>query len=328
MKFVVCSDLHLGGSHYRKHDQDTLNVYMLNNFNNFKYIVDYCSINDIDFMVIPGDVFDRSNVSTYALYESKKLFDKAKEHLPLGVYAVKGNHDKSDILDKKGFTAIDLLDINSYHTSGTDKIDDINFVFVPWGEQIDTDLIDHNAKYNILVTHAYPKDYFAYLRSSDDEAEDVLKPEIATQFDMVLTGHYHSTDEFIINNTKFINPGSISPSTSTKGHEPCFFIVDTNDLSYQRINIPNAMKIIYAETKNIDEYLNNIQDNNIYRIKSVKPADKLALIKAQRKATDIQITVEKVERKEIKKIDDFWDFIHNDHPEYEKEFRDIVGVSE
>lgn len=320
MLIGIGSDFHMGGSHYQKNGKDGLNRYMTKNFEVVEWVVNYFKKRGITTILNGGDLFDSANVTTYSLIRANKIFEGIEMHTD------KGNHDDTSLLKKEGISAMNLVKgVIPYNTPGSVVLGGVNFVFIPWGYEIDETLIKDDMK-NVLVAHGYPKSYLddrerSIYRSSTREGVLSNKSEL---FDLVITGHHHTTDVFEYHDTVYLNPGSINPSVTTRGHEPSIFVLDTDDLSFERIKIPCALKIIYVSLDDPTDFLANIDDENIYRITAKTQPDKKTLIEALRKSIDIQISYE-TKKHEAKQIDEFWSYIHKEWPIYEEEFKKVIS---
>ena len=143
---------------------------------------------------------------------------------------------------------------------------------------------------------------------------------------MVITGHYHNSDEFEREGVRYLNPGSISSSGNMKT-DPSVWILDTEDLSYEQVKIPCAISLKRSEPKDINDYLSKIEAEDIYRIKVGADAsiDRKLLLKAKRKALDLQLQLNVENMKSVKKekIDTFWDYVGKNKKEYLDDFKTV-----
>ena len=101
MKFAHLSDCHLGG--WREQELKELN------FQSFKYALDECKKEKVDFILIAGDLFDSAYPHIDILKETFREFRKVKE-AGIPVFLIAGSHDYSaagktflDVLEKAGF---------------------------------------------------------------------------------------------------------------------------------------------------------------------------------------------------------------------------------
>jgi predicted phosphodiesterase len=274
-----------------------------------------------------GDVFDYHQVTVNTLCEVRDLFAGFE------VYAVKGNHEDTSYLHKKGISAIDLVGFDHpYDTPGKAKVGKTNFVFSPWGYEIDLSLLEKDCK-NVLVAHGYPRQYVP--TSKDGRGEKREKNEggvLSTkseEFDLVITGHYHIADEFKIRGTRYLNPGSMSAFADAKGHKPSYWILDTDTLEYERCFIDESVTTLIheVETSDPDKSLGEIISSgseHIYRVKSDRLPDKKLLLEAGKSALVLQLKLDNkipANKKVEADIGDFWKYVKKRKPEYEEDFK-------
>lgn len=86
MKFLHCSDIHLGktlgGNRERYRDY----------FRAFSKVVDLALDEQVDFMIIAGDLFHRGSIAPSTLADTVEILEPLKEK-GIPVYAIEGNHD-------------------------------------------------------------------------------------------------------------------------------------------------------------------------------------------------------------------------------------------
>jgi len=101
MKFAHLADCHLGG--WRQEELQKLN------FLSFQKIIERCILENVDFVLISGDLFDSAYPPIEILKDSFAEFRKLKD-AKIPVYLIAGSHDFSasgktflDVLEKAGF---------------------------------------------------------------------------------------------------------------------------------------------------------------------------------------------------------------------------------
>lgn len=309
---------------YSKMDNKiNINRYMARQFESLEWIMSYLKGNSINTIVHGGDMFDSPRFTAYPVQRTRKLLDG------FDVYAIKGNHDDNGLLHDNSMSALDLLGINSIDEPMAKVIGGVNFVFIPWGYGIDVSLKRHGMK-NVLVAHGFPRDYLGDGEIHDTNGNGAYESVLSSKtldFDMVITGHYHNIDEFTKKNTVFLNPGSISASGNDDGNQHSIWILDTDTLSYERVKIPNSVRLITVKTDDINGALAAVNTEDIYRIyiSSKENIDRKVLFNARRVALDIQLKVssESASADETEKVDDFWSYV-SENSEYSDEFRKIL----
>lgn len=311
---AIISDTHFGGKHYTKVDKDTgLNRYMIKTLEIMESILQDLKKDGVDTIIIPGDTFDIANPTTYVLERVNKMFEG------FNVYAILGNHDSTSLLKQKQLGAIDLVGFNTIHRPVAKVIHNINFVFIPWGFEIDQSLVDPSKK-NILIIHGFIQQY-GYEVSN----ENIIDCSKLNGFDLVLAGHLHDLDIVKHNNTTLISPGSIMPSVINEDYQPGYYLLDTNSNELARKMIKNPVRLHKYTTEDPNEVLIKINKEDVYRITTNTLPDTKLLFDAKQIALDIKIKFDKKEddKKEIKKVGLIWEYMKDKYPEYLEEFKDI-----
>ncbi len=285
MKILHTADLHLG---------KTLNGYSLIDDQKFiiKKIEDIVLSENVDVVVIAGDIFDRAITSTEALDlfgEFALFMNKNKKHL----IAILGNHDGSRITFLNN-----ILKQNNIHIVdkvSKIKIDDVTFSLIPYqdihqfrsfyNEEFKTieeaykyaldDLGFDSSTFNVLVAH----DYFTYhmekLIESDSEIRmnigglDYLDVTMFKDYNYVALGHMHTKQKVGYDYIRY--SGSILKySFSEVRSNKCVVIVDSIDSSFNEIPlIPKRdlvdIKGTIEELTNPTTYRNYNYTNDFFR---------------------------------------------------------------
>ncbi len=96
MKIIHCGDIHLDSklsANYSKQKGKERNFEILNTF---VRMVDYAEKNDVEGILICGDLFDSKNVS---MLTKKTIKEVVEGHPSIIFFYLKGNHDSADILN-------------------------------------------------------------------------------------------------------------------------------------------------------------------------------------------------------------------------------------
>ena len=250
MKIAIIGDLHLGYKQYGLDDREQ------DFYDRWGQIIeDIISRQNIDMVLQLGDIFDNHIPSGIALYAYEKQLDKLLQY-NIPYYSITGNHT---LIRKQHFMSPDelfthLLDIQSLD----DKNIIINNVFIAGvkyrSESKKEELVDeinrqaeaaqqHNGLKILLLHQAVDVDllYGAELSEQD------LPTHI---FDYIFIGHLHSRIERKHGNCLIIYPGSIERSNTTEARDENnrgkgFVILDTDNNSYEVINIPCSRRFIF-----------------------------------------------------------------------------------
>ncbi|HID55860.1 TPA: exonuclease SbcCD subunit D [Candidatus Poribacteria bacterium] len=88
LNFLHCADLHLGRSQFNSEER-------FEDFGRaFGQIVEYALENEIDFLLICGDLFDRRNINAQTLIQATYHMKRLKDN-SIPVIAIEGNHDRA-----------------------------------------------------------------------------------------------------------------------------------------------------------------------------------------------------------------------------------------
>lgn len=317
MKVCIISDTHLSAQKYRKmNKKKNANQFMLRQFETMDWIASYLKDNGISTIIHGGDLFDTPRVSPYALKRAKDILSQ------FDCYIIKGNHDDTSFLHDEEVSAIDLMGVHAINTPTAITIGTTNFVFNPWRYEIDETLVKDNTK-NVLVAHGFPKDLKT--GSIPNETAGDLIGKKSQLFDLVITGHYHKAFEFESGSTRYLNPGAIS-AYANDVFDPSIWILDTETLQYERVEIPCAIKLIDVTPEDPEEFLDSVSEENIYRVRVAKMPSKEVISKARRKALDLQFRLIDIKANDCteEKTLEFWEYVKDKKPEYFKPFKELL----
>lgn len=354
MKILHTADLHLG---------KTLNGYSLINDQEYilKKIEDIIKAEDIDVVVIAGDIFDRAITSIEALdlfSNFVEYINKNNKHL----IAILGNHDG----DRIAFLNHILKQNNINIVSNVEKItiNDTVFSLIPYrdihqfrafyNEEFKTleeaylyaldDLGFDNTKFNMLVAHDYFTNKGERLIESDSEIKvnigglEALDISMFKDYNYVALGHMHSPQKVLNDNIRY--SGSILKySFSEVNSNKSVVVINTETNSFDLIPlIPKRdlvdIKGTVEELTNPTNYRNYNYTTDFFRaILPKNEVDAYARLK-QVYPNLMEIKVEEVKEvrtieKEIVKEKDYLELFNIfykeiDNNELDKEEKEIV----
>lgn len=257
MKLAKIGDIHVSDVNPSSRKDD----FTLACYNKLTFIKDYCNSNNVDYILLVGDIFHRKqpNLNSHLMVKTLiKIFSQFKGK----VYCVPGNHDISQTsknLDKQPISVLEesgVLTLLGYPFTKefvlqTDKFDiygmgyqEKNEKFSEVYEEMNSLIIDNN-KFNILALHqmllpdgmTFPADYLNFA-------------EVAQlDFDMFLSGHYHPPFENAVvkkHNKLFCNSGAImriSLDANNVVSNPQFAVFDFGDSktpTWEVVTIPHG----------------------------------------------------------------------------------------
>lgn len=236
MRFLHTGDLHIGKT---VHEFSMLKdqSYILNQ------IADIVSEEQVDAVLIAGDVYDRSVPPAEAVSVFDAFVGRIRE-LGADIYVISGNHDSAErlgfasgLLEKQGLMiASDLSGrVCSYHRA--DETGTVCLHLVPFQkssqlkEAVETVETDENAV-NILVAHAFVVNGNQMPKQSDSESVlqvgtvDAVDVSLFEKFDYVALGHLHGAQQ--IGNGQVYYAGSpLKYSFSECNQEKGVYIIET-----------------------------------------------------------------------------------------------------
>lgn len=255
MKFAFIADVHLS-----RYGQDSIHsesnlperLHMLKN--TLHQIANYCIENEIENIVIGGDILHGKSV-IYAIAQ-KVMLEFFRDYVDrIKFIVIDGNHDVSG----KGADAVSALESlgNEPNVSwiGMDKkqFGVENVLYVPHSS--DMIKIIKSSSADILVSHFGLNE--GKLNSGISIVSDIGMKDLRGKYKLVLLGHYHKPQEIIEEEISVYYVGSpIQLDWGEKNDEKRFLVVDTNDLSVESIPTQG-----YA--KHIELIINNENKNEI-----------------------------------------------------------------
>lgn len=225
MKFAFTADIHLSRYGQDKIEDISGLPERLHSIRNSLYeIANYCCENDLDYMVIGGDILHGKSI-IYTIAQDIMLdFFRFYAKMELQFIVIDGNHD----LSGKGKTAISALsslqnEPNVGWISGENlQVDEV--LFIPYCYDI-VEAVKEN-KSEILVSHFGLSE--GVLSSGLSIISDISLKHLIGKYKLVLLGHYHKPQEILRDDIALYYSGSpIQLDWGEKGEEKRFLVVDT-----------------------------------------------------------------------------------------------------
>ena len=274
VKFAHLADCHLGG--WRQEELQKLN------FQSFQKIIERCIQENIDFMLISGDLFDSAYPPIEILKDSFAEFKKLHD-AKIPVYLIAGSHDFSasgktflDVLEKAGF----CKNIENWEVEEDERIklkphmhEDIAIYGYP-GRKSGMEIEDLRRVYfnevhpfTIFMVHTTLKDVVGTIPMESIEKQ---KLPLANYYAM---GHIHQRFKIHEANSHYIYPGPTFPNNFQE-------LVDLNYGGFQLVEIIGGnlkTQNIQIPLKEIAYILIEINDGLTATQKIISELDKLNL---------------------------------------------------
>lgn len=337
MRFGILSDCHLGITKFRK-ISNLQNAYCELNNKIFKNSIDILLQNNVEAIIIAGDIFDRPNPSVQSISVAlKNLYG-----LKIPVYILGGNHDYSQKDNSLGYHPFDLLKTESvypiYDGPKIFNLNDCDLTMLPYKhlnaesyKYIYRGKLREKDKCSILIIHGYVD-----LENNSDSQEYALPKEVASNYDLVIAGHVHIPQIIKTKSTSILTPGSLMPSSQANSQSlrPSVYIYDTINKDIKSIELKNSPKIYEIITNNANKELEKIGNqeftNDIYFIKyngSIQDIDEYLYQKANQNILNLSVQTNEINNQvSIKKLSKFWSFVKDSYPDYYDEFKNLLKL--
>lgn len=298
IKIGFMGDPQLGERKFRKLDDKGNNKYETINYDCFKESFKIFKENNVDKILITGDLFDSPNPSlqaTLIALEEFKNFDGE-------IYIIGGNHDFSQKFFNSGYHPFMVFDhLKNVHTfyNGFDILDfkDFDLTVIPYkylnyetyGKIYKGDL-SSKEKPSLLMIHGYVdllgeeyKGFESFNRNIENEEREelyFLPKEVAKNYDLVICGHIHLPNLVKTESTSILTCGSLMPSPRAKDYlydSPRVYITEVRRRKLKDIeefNLEMSPKVFHIYTDDVNKDLEKIANlenekrlNDIYFIR-------------------------------------------------------------
>lgn len=271
-KVMFIGDLHISDKapRSRKEEDEQYRQLILDKLS---FCWNYCIINDIEYVIILGDVFN-SSINIYPPYLTQvyKLFQKFKD-ANIKVYSIIGNHDMYYQNDSE-FDKTTL-----YQAFSLDLINHLDKIDLPYGTRIvgldygkSPEKIEYNSQYNILVGHCF---YENSLFTGNDNTNLTDEQCKELGYKTYVLGHDHTYYPTIdTGDYKVVRPGSLLRGTSKTCNlyrDVIIDIYDSANNSWNEVKVPIKPgtevfneKVIMSKNEDLDLNLENIIANLDY----------------------------------------------------------------
>jgi len=197
VKFLHIADIHLGFEQYGVRER-------FNDFSRtFLWLMDFAREQEVDFVVLAGDLFHKRTVDPLAMHVAVHGFSLTG----CPVIAIEGNHEKAYFTDQKSWVdfldetgSITLVDRESFEMDGV-RFSGLKYAGATTDDDVREflpDIID-DGLFNILLVHAGLEGQLAYAGRLTNETLGMMD-----HIDYLALGHIHQP--YVVG--KAYNPGS------------------------------------------------------------------------------------------------------------------------
>ncbi|MFW6002351.1 MAG: metallophosphoesterase family protein [archaeon] len=262
MKFVFTADLHLKNWQDNQYTEEGIPLKLKEIINAFCQMCDYAMENEINWVIIAGDVND-----THSTIHARpfSMFSRILKSYPqLHFTIIPGNHDNASI--KQTETAIDLLDyidnVEVVNQTKEIKINDRKIVLVPWKRTMKDELKNAPGG-DIMISHFALSEAFT---STNQQIRTSISKQDLKRWTMVLLGDYHKPQT--VDNFIWYVGSPVPTERSEFKEEKRFLVIDVEDLSIKSVPTTGYRKYIEFNILDDAENLDEIKDTIIKECKN------------------------------------------------------------
>lgn len=262
MRFIFTADIHLKMWSDKEFTENGIPKKLIEILNTIDQMCNYAHKNNIEDIVIGGDLNDTkgvAHVSAFVLF--KQLVSK---HHDLNFYILHGNHDA--VSDSEGReSAIQLLEehgnVRIILEPVLENIFDRDVLFIPHSPNMVDELkryMEHDPE--ILISHFGLTEA---VLSSGISIRTGIRANNLKKIKLTLLGHYHKPQEIIEEDYSIYYAGSpIAIRRDEAGEEKRFLVVDTETFEVESVNTEGYRRfheILIDDTVNIEEIKEKIE---------------------------------------------------------------------
>lgn len=250
MKFAHLADCHLGS--WKHPELQNLNM------ESFKFAIDKCIKEKVNFVLIAGDLFDSAIPPIDILKEATGKLRELRDN-GIECYIIPGSHDFS----VSGKSMIDVLEKAGICKNVTEKVETSDYIIVGLGGEKKgleikkiknikdiKDIKGKKEKLKVLALHTT-------IEEMDLPFIDSISiKELPKGFDYYALGHIHKKRVFDKDNAKVVYPGALFPCNFSEleeiGHGSFFIIDFDNETGISLKEIPVKLKEVAVFDINAD----------------------------------------------------------------------------
>ncbi len=232
-KFIITSDWHVKLWTDKETTSDNIPLRLHEIFSSITQLCEYARMNNIDHIIVAGDINDLKNVvHVKAFVRLKKILDLYSD---INFTFTHGNHDATARIDTD--SAIELLANNEHiraHVIGP-LIED-NIAYLPYSKSMADEIRDLDESIEILIGHFGVNE--AQL-SNGHSIKTAIRATDLSRFKLVLLGHYHKPQNF--ENIWYMG-SLIQMRRDEANEEKRFLVVDSETFKVESVPITGYRK--------------------------------------------------------------------------------------
>lgn len=257
MKLIHCADLHLDSKMTANLSREKAKIRKNELLNTFNSMINYACENQVDGIIIAGDLYDTKNISATA---RNTVIGAIKAHPEIVFYYLKGNHDGDSLLN-----ALDEIPDNlklftdkwNSYIKGNIVITGIELTKENYGAIYNSLLLDME-NFNIVILHGQESNH-----KSKDEYLNINLRELKNRgIDYLALGHIHEYREAMLDSRGvYCYPGCLEGRGFDECGEHGFVLlnIDEEKRTFTRQFVPIAERILYEVEVDITGCMNTAE---------------------------------------------------------------------
>lgn len=279
MRIAATADIHLTNFSQDPVDKKSSLPERLSSLDNsLRFMFDYCRKEEINTVVIAGDLFHNKGV---IYVESLNVFlDILSDYADIKVILIPGNHDltSKSVDGKSAIRALkyhpNLEYINKPWNELFNTPEENNILFIPYNNKMIEQI--KKGKADILISHFGLNE--GVLNSGISVVADIAMKDLIGKYKLVILGHYHAAQEIHKGTTSLYYCGSpIQLDWGEANEEKRFLVFDNKTLDVESIPFEGYRKFFKLEvTKDNCETISKQAETLIqegHRVKHYKVED-------------------------------------------------------
>lgn len=189
MRIIHCADLHLDSKMNANLDSEKAKIRRGEMLHTFERMVDYAAENNVEAILIAGDMFDVAKISRTTIHT---VLSEIVNHPQVHFYILRGNHDRDNFL-----TDLEQIPDNLFMFDDQWKCyEEAEGNIAIWGLELSAEnstgayfsLLTDRDRFNIVMLHGQESEY-----KGKDKTEIVLLKELRGKgIDYLALGHIHA----------------------------------------------------------------------------------------------------------------------------------------
>lgn len=232
MKIIHCADIHLGSKMERNLTKLKSKERKNEIYNNFVRLIEYANANNINHIIIAGDLFDTEKGNIKLIKDTILLFSKNNN---ISFYYLQGNHDEEVL---SGYN----LPNNVYTFTKEFKYYDVRDVRIGGKEVVNSkDVYFKDDKFNIFILHGN------VVNGKPINEEDInLKDFKDKNINYLALGHIHMRKDYQVDKDFIASyPGCLEGRGFDECGEKGFYLLDIDGKKMTQTFIPFCKRMFY-----------------------------------------------------------------------------------